>query len=282
MMRKLGLWLIVLILSGLTSCASPQWTQSQNTATNGAFPVPSTRIASSYEAPQPVFSPSIATEVSSSAECAQPCWEGLRPGKTTRQDLERYFETQFDSDWRANLMIDTAAEGKCRGYIWKSTVGGRQRQAYVENEVLAYLEIVADPGLSLGAVVEQYGPPEYVYAVAETVSGSSRSMPVRSALYPQQGLAFDLYAKDTCELRPEYLISTIKYFVPGNLLAALRARVWCSQTASEYSFVEAEQDAYYMQPWRGFGEIQVFYKELDIQPIQKRTPAATPRSVIGH
>ena len=159
-------------------------------------------------------------------------------------------------------------------------MGGRQRRAYVEDEVLSYLEIVADPGLSLSAVVAQFGPPEYVFAVAETVSGSPRSKPVRSVLYPKQGLAFDLYAKDTRELRPDYLIATVKYFVPRDLLAALRARVWCSQTALEYSFSEAEQDACYMQPWRGFGAIQVFYKELDTQPIQKRTPAATPRSVI--
>ena len=276
MIRRLLLTLDILVVLMAANCVMPQPAKPRDLSTVAVSPPKTQTLVPS--AMQPTLAVS-STPEATFRPCTQPCWEGLRPGEATQQDLEQYFTLHLSARERESYRQDDHAEGACQRYSWKSDVGGRARTAYLEDGVLKYVEVVADPGLSLGDLVAKYGPPEYVYAVAEKVLGSPGSRPSRSVLFPRQGLAFELYAKDTHELRPEYLVRTIRYFSPGDLLNTVRASIWCQQAAPMYSFIVADEDVYYMQPWHGFGGIQVFYKELNALPIQRRTPAATPIAV---
>ena len=108
-MKRTCLMMAALGLCLLSSCVVTRTNPSIGTQMTSADSEPTLEPQITLtEQVRPPTKPANKSQFASEA-CAQPCWEGLQPGKTTRQDLERYFETQFDSDWRASLMINTAA-----------------------------------------------------------------------------------------------------------------------------------------------------------------------------
>jgi hypothetical protein len=185
--------------------------------------------------------------------CRPPCWRGMIPGQTTRQEAEHAIEHLRSSGW-ANR-IDGGGSG---GYVIMPSTSPYVGTILVafENEVVNRISGEISFDYSVEQMLEQFGEPEWLYVVTGSpqkrtcvewqpvAKGSLPSSPVHM-YYPQQGLWFQVLVPENGLglICPEMLATGFVYYSPRSISEALNDEDVVTTTAGE-------QD---LEKWHGFG-----------------------------
>jgi hypothetical protein len=210
------------------------------------------------------FMPELDTSLLTDDPCAAPCWQSIIPGVTTEGEARRLLK---DSPFVRKDSLDYhIAEWKVvRGeYDWFSW-RGRSREYYnylyirIEGKV-ELIRIHPDYTLTLGQVIDKFGPPERVYVGL----GGGGNVLIAYLDYPAQGLRFtahwsprdyterSIVDSGTAPLTEDWEIGDVAYFSPGPLEDVLQ---------NPYLNVPDEVEVYLerAQEWKGFGRIPWYW-----------------------
>jgi hypothetical protein len=144
-----------------------------------------------------------------------------------------------------------------------------------------YIDVIT-PTVTLRALVDQLGLPEYIYSVMEMPEPSAPygARYQLEVFYPNAGLIFGLKANQPGMIQPDLLVDRIEYTLPGTLMEIIRARLFCPEQRGQSALDIGEEDFYYAQPWSGYGRVAVYQKSLGALPIQRRPGVEkTPKAV---
>ncbi len=186
--------------------------------------------------------------------CSLPCWNGLIPGQSTMDNVYEILNELSKVGW-SNVSIRPSNAG----YKWiRVSDNGNNRiiDLHMENNRLTFIELFPFDS-SLKRIVDQFGPPEFFEAI--TAMGPDGSHYIIEVYYPKQGLAFEVAPneQDSGFIKPEMRVVTIHCFSPGNLTSYFVSRYsWDVGRDGALVYAQA-QTAKFIQPWTGFGKINV-------------------------
>lgn len=189
--------------------------------------------------------------------CKPPCWRGMVPGQTTRQEAARIIEQLRASGW-----ADRVSEGP-GGYSIDPLLSTPEGSILVsfEHDILIVVNGSIIFSYTVGTMVEQFGEPERLNAKLDgKLRGSCNEWVPPEAptmsysvliLYPEKGLAFLLLvpANGVGLICPEMRITAFCYYAPLSMLEALRD----NQLASLCSLVPENLTQQDLKKWHGFG-----------------------------
>lgn len=153
--------------------------------------------------------------------CSQACWDDLRPGTSSQQDVELYFET-FTQDNPESFRIGTY-EAFTSFYVSEY---GHGMLAYVQNDRLFDLAVYGPFQNTAREIISSLGQPNYVNLVVYMSSTVRDDYGVIYTLfYPNDGYIFELQIDQITDLL---------------LIESNRARVCLSEEATIRNFIVAE------------------------------------------
>lgn len=269
------------VMLNLACCVSLPMSDSAGGATSRLFSPATVRPTLLPTDPVKEAAPP-ATPPSVIARCpGQPCWEGMRPGHTTAQAVERYLAEHLSA--QETRFLGRVEEDACLGFGWLTESSRSRREIHTTDDVMTYLYVdVITPTVTLRALVDQLGLPEYIYSVMEMPEPSAPygARYQLEVFYPNAGLIFGLKANQPGMIQPDLLVDRIEYTFPGTLMEIIRARLFCPERRGQSALDIGEEDFYYAQPWSGYGRVAVYQKSLGALPIQRRPGVEkTPKAV---
>lgn len=153
--------------------------------------------------------------------CKPPCWYGMVPGQSTREDAEQAIRLLRDTQWPEDI-----SGGEPCGY----SIEPGSIRVTMENEVVSAINGQVTFYYPVGTMIEQFGEPEALYVVSpshNTATGSCDEWEPPSpgahilrtpihVLYPTQDLWFMLLVpvNGLGLICPEMRISAYTYY-PG-------------------------------------------------------------------
>jgi hypothetical protein len=183
--------------------------------------------------------------------CGPPCWQGLVPGTST--------EAEADAFLAASEYVD----GVHKEEYWKvhEAQWRPSRQTSVTNSfaarngVLIIMNMYLDSVVTLGQVVERYGPPDKFEA-----RRSAHPEPVYivvSLFYREHGMMLGLrLSDDDPELRPETEVVTVEYYQPAPLEEVLLTSAWgYAKPRTENELKWLEESLKDWRNWQGYGSV---------------------------
>jgi|WetSurMetagenome_2_1015567.scaffolds.fasta_scaffold09299_7 hypothetical protein len=244
-MVKLGVGLLVLV----TACSTAQSPSPRPEEPEGVLytPVPT------------VVEPGLAY----SEPCQPPCWRGIIPGKTTKQEAARAIEQLRSSGWASYI-----EEGP-KGYAIQplpDTPSGSIGLLF-ENDVVSKIAGGVAFYYPIGNMIKQLGVPEATYRAGRNQGAKERTCtdweppdysasPVQSVpvqlLYPQQGLYFLALVPISGFglICPEMKIVSFCYYPPLSLQDALNNNYLANLCGLDGLKGVAEED---LVKWHGYG-----------------------------
>lgn len=243
---------VTLLICFVTSCLQKE----ETLVTSTPHPMTSTPYPISTPIPT-VIEPGLAY----GTPCKPPCWRGLIPGQSTRQDVAQAIE-QASADGWAESIVDGSSVGGGYSISPSSFTSHGTIDVTMENDVVA---TIGTSTLSfyypIGSLVEQFGAPERLYLVSRgaTVCSSCEdwepgkpvpSIPVH-LLYPNQGLWFLALIPESglgC-ICPEMKVTSFCYYDPITLQDAFTDNYLADLCSSNLKNV-AQND---LVEWHGFG-----------------------------
>jgi hypothetical protein len=158
--------------------------------------------------------------------CEPPCWEGLVPGRTTREEASRILE-----------QLPVVSSGP-RGFTVVPQRSGPRVLGLYEGDVLQVMFGGVHSRYTLGQVVEQFGRPEGFYMFGGQVSARPRDISCEGwrpsdqpqggafpfdVLYPSRGLQFMVLRDFNAAglICPEMRVVAFCYYAPVSMHEAL-------------------------------------------------------------
>lgn len=168
---------------------------------------------------------------------APPCWQGITPGDVVdRRAIIRQL--------RRTPGIGTVWESTGRAVDWHWGRWPGYNHMYIERDGTVYnISLSVDFVLTVEEVIAKYGLPDAVNVVVAGVPEDQYG--AMSLFYPRYGI--DCHVKVLPDyapvLRPDSVIYEVNYTVPASSIEA-----WLGEGAT---------DAMHLQPWPGYGELEV-------------------------
>jgi len=193
-----------------------------------------------------------------------PCWNGLVPGQSTEQDVLDFIALNLSDDERWQALHSKQFSKNCRYISWQTNndsifdLEKRTRIIHIENDVVSYIMVEMPLYMpTMKQVIELYGVPEYISSVLAI--GPDGQHYFLDAHYPSLGLSFELFPSQTeiGLITPQTQVSKIKYYTPGDAITFFATEASCFGTPEEILSKVAELESSRLQPWRGFGQIDV-------------------------
>jgi len=252
--------IVVVILTMLlgTSCTGAKVTPSP--VCRGPQTVPPVPTPEPTTTPIPtVVEPGLAYGV----PCRPPCWRGLIPGQSTRQEVAQAIEQMRAEGWAAYIINGSSAGG---GYHIFPSLFTMQGSIHVimDGDIVKKIYGTTLFYYPIGNLVEQFGGPEGIYLVSSgTVCSSCEEWsppdppdaPVMSVpvhlLYPSQGLWFlALIPLDGLGcICPEMKVVSFCYYAPVSMQEALNDNYLADLCAGTLAGVTEDN----LVEWHGFG-----------------------------
>jgi hypothetical protein len=200
--------------------------------------------------------PELDTSLLTGSPCRAPCWHNIIPGTSSEEVVHEQLESsslvrkgtvRCDSAEQEGVLLTMCA--------WRDQKGDFNRLYLHDGKVLR-IEIELDYDLTLGEVVDEYGPPEYVYAEA----GGSFEYAV-FLLYPTQGLGFTSYvfapdaakyivSRDIGIVSKELKVEEAIYFSPTSLRELFEEVLLLSPSRVEHHVINSRE-------WSDFGQVEL-------------------------
>ncbi|HLO34121.1 MAG TPA: hypothetical protein VK249_33560 [Anaerolineales bacterium] len=197
------------------------------------------------------------------SNCTLPCWHGITPGSTTKQELlqvlsglplvnqdsitvTRSVNEAFDEyveftmgEGPVYLKQDQGAPLK-QDYVWSGT-------AALRNDRVLEIDLRGDLGLTFGGLVDRFGEPTYL--IPSPTPGLHIWV---EALDPSKGLDFGYRADDEdSEITPGTPITGILLFDPASYQELTAHQTFLYQAHGPRQ-IEA-------QLWKGYGKIRMYW-----------------------
>lgn len=162
-------------------------------------------------APEPqILSDSLLEDESLITEdpCGPPCWRGITPGETSWNDALEIIE---EDETLANLETRNNEDTGQVGASWAQEGGDNCCQMFTQDGTTVSLLVAqTTPELTMEAIVEKYGEPEYL--VGETVSSEQALV---STYYPDVPMLVYVFAAgESGEITPSNEIVGFAYTTP--------------------------------------------------------------------
>lgn len=159
-------------------------------------------------APKP--EPLVAQGLLTGEPCSPPCWQGLVPGKSAEAEIDEFLRT-------SEYVGPGVERGRYAGRLeirWHPRWPHRgENTFYLQDGVLQMMRVHIDSRVTLGQLVDRYGPPDKLTAG-------------RRVLLFHHALGMMLELPDVIELTPQTEIVAVEYYEPASLQDVLVAHAW--------------------------------------------------------
>lgn len=191
--------------------------------------------------------------------CKPPCWRGIVPGRSTRQEVAQAIEQLRAEGW-AYYIADGSSVGG--GYSISPSPFTSQGtiDVIMRGDIVTVIHGTTLFYYPIGTLIEQFGGPERVWPLRaymcssceewEPQTESTVSYPVH-LLYPSQGLWFMMLVPESgigC-ICPEMRVVSFCYYAPVSLQEALENDYLANLCTSSLKGVTEED----LVEWHGFG-----------------------------
>ncbi len=188
--------------------------------------------------------------------CSAPCWQGLKPGQSVSEDVERLLQR---TDPLTITVSEYSPRSECRIVevgVQRTHNGFDSRGVYIEDDRVTLIEFTPGFVLPLKRVIARFGEPEFIEAVQK--EGPEGPYFTLDIFYPTLGLGFELSTQQQVAgyVKPNMAISRVQYFSPGDLLTSLSIRNSCGLGQSRAQLI-AQDELRLIQPWSGYGKVKV-------------------------
>jgi hypothetical protein len=209
--------------------------------------------------------------------CAPPCWQGLIPGQSTRDDVSDFVETSdLIPDWRLEEKNDTI--------WWGWTLNHRGYFRFDDNETLKSMSIFPNFQFPVSDILEIYGDPVATRSHVEHNPHDHDDFIVKVFFYyPQYGLLIEFKIKEglssasTVVLSPDMLGYGFGLYPPTDSLIKFVEEIHHFQQDQEDQidmFIENDLTL----GWWGFDSLLVTGSENASYPDSLRIVTPTPSS----
>jgi hypothetical protein len=192
--------------------------------------------------------------------CQAPCWQGLTPGQSKVEDVNRFVNALDPKVWVGRAVRDQPSG--CKSI---RVTDNQDRfsvtqivDLQIENGFLTFIGSFPSVRPQLNEVVSHFGPPEFVES--KLAVGPDGSFYILEIYYPRLGVAFGVIPNqnDIGNIESNMRIDSIQYFPPGDLLSYLTVRNSCDVGIENAKRDAAEEITKFIRPWTGFGKVEVF------------------------
>lgn len=183
--------------------------------------------------------------------CAAPCWQGITPGVTSRSQAMAVLQ---ESPYIRQDTLREAGTEEWGGVTWEWRAQGRRLQPSIswQNDVVQEITLGLTYDLTVGEIVNKYGPPE---ALSAGLGGVPEHWYwIADLYYPQRGLQFKAYTREYSTLfEPTTEVGGALLFVPMSLEE--RVTVVFNDPAIVSRVIST------IRPWQGYGNLFEIYYE---------------------
>lgn len=190
--------------------------------------------------------------------CEPPCWYGITPGKSTKDDVKLLLPKITEIDPNSIEDTDITTGGTYDHIKWRfdSGDGDFGGVIYFRDGIVASIGIGPKKGaINLEDAIEKFGEPEFTYAYKE--KGEIDRM-VIFLLYPTKGYMFlynsGQFRSGSDSVEPTHPIEYVDYMDP----------MLFNELVTSHPFLGISQDLATLQqnmrPWEGYGDIFFFEK----------------------
>jgi len=189
--------------------------------------------------------------------CEPPCWQGLTPGESTEEDVAEFMRTTRFVDARtvrrSSYTRVTRGGEEVAGVIvhWCGSSGlGTCSDFSIEEGVLKYIRMWPYPGVTLGGLIDRYGPPEKYRAILQ---GFERRWVDVTLFYPTHGFTTYLVLDyDDATPQPQTRVTSVWYLRAAPLERFLELRYEAgSGGPTPGKLLELLRD------WQGYGPVEL-------------------------
>ena len=190
--------------------------------------------------------------------CNAPCWFGITPGITQKNDLVRLSKSNL-TDNVSNIVEDDDGWNIFDYILFLTLKSEDEVEIYTIDGIVARISFANRKGISsISNMIDLFGEPEYVARSSIPGPGSSFLFPSSAyhewffVIYPKTGVVFGLdtyyFGKN---IQPNTKITDLQYFDTGkfDLLLHKGSLVYSTEEYSEDQFIG----------WKGYGEIDDIY-----------------------
>ena len=176
--------------------------------------------------------------------CAAPCWQGIVPGTPMEEEeIIRILETLPYVDI-SSVRQDSLPRGRAISWWWKHWPWRRTgfNRVFLVGGVVHHITLSVEFELTVEQILDKYGVPEAAnYGPPPLPEEPYMWM---NLLYPTQGLWFraEVYTRVDPVLQPTTRVFEVTYSVPADSLE---------------SWLGSDMDAMNLQPWPGYGKLEV-------------------------
>lgn len=188
--------------------------------------------------------------------CKPPCWKNIQPGKSTPDVVMEILQEMETIQSELTIKQSESIQGTQRtSWLFKSSIRESGGRIYFLDNTVSLIEFDVRDSISLGELVSHLGKPDKLLVVSGWADSQWLSIIL---LYPTLGLSikhFDSYIrseKDFVEVSEDIPVSNLYYFDPKRYDRLLYSTYLLGYYADESTIIES------IQPWRGFGEVQLF------------------------
>jgi len=191
--------------------------------------------------------------------CAAPCWYGITPGISHLEEVRQSLATNPHVDQASIREQQITGDRVQVDWLERGLFSGLGL-LFLRNDVVERIYLRMRCNITLGQVVEKYGPPEKVAAWYARAAGTAYYIRL---YYPSKGLLFFVDTRpiasptaDTDVITEDMVITDVLYYAPTSIEDLL---------LSDLMPVESEEGPHMLkklQDWQGFGPITLSPREL--------------------
>jgi len=183
--------------------------------------------------------------------CGPPCWQGLIPGESTEEEVDRFLRTSGYVD--AHTVSEDGYEGGVAISWQRRGQAGAWNMFDLQDGVLQVMRMYCDSEVVLEQLIDRYGAPDKFEAGLVMLDG-----PVHTKVdlfYRGLGMMVELRLPgDGPVLSPDTRVLKVQYFEPAALEEVL-ATIWLKKGVSladlELRWLED------WHQWQGYGPVQL-------------------------
>lgn len=200
-----------------------------------------------------IVKPSVILEDTS---CKPPCWKNIHPGISTPDVVMEILQEMETIPSELAIKNSGSIQGtQCVSWSFKSGTRESGGWIYFLDNTVSLIKFDVGGSISLGELVSHLGKPDELLVVSGWADSKWLSIIL---LYPTLGVSikhFDSFYrsdKSIVEISEDIPVSDLYYFDPKRYDRLLYSTYLIGYYADEITIKES------IQPWRGFGEVQLF------------------------
>jgi hypothetical protein len=191
------------------------------------------------------------------SECQAPCWNGIVPGVTTKEDLLHILPSISAIDPKSIVIVSPNPLSIYSDLVVSKALTGEKITIALTDDKVISIIISGDLNMSFGEAIEKYGEPEYIIVFGTIGRGFLWSDAIHTivhAINPSKGVMFGYDASEAgkkwqSEISPGVKLDNVYYFDPKDFDRLADAKAFSAGNAN------AEETKGAMVPWSGYGKI---------------------------